>query len=268
MNESPKPSSDRTIRVRRSVANMMAESRPADRTPWSLVVAILLLLAGGWAGWHWRDAWFPRARAWVESFARPTAVEPAGPEAPADVPGDLAVEVLPPPPAPEPAVPEAGLPEAPALPDPVALPPDAPAAPPAGPVPAAPSAAAQAPADSPAALFNAALRDYQTFLGDKAAHADLLPSIENRARKAAKGFEQLLPVVSSPQQPQINEALSQCYRLISDCRRQNTSAARDLSAPATSGHAEFNRATVGPKRRPALPAAVPAPPASTPSPAP
>ncbi|MBR6021461.1 MAG: hypothetical protein IK066_03470, partial [Kiritimatiellae bacterium] len=119
-----------------------------------------------------------------------------------------------------------------------------------------------APTDSPAALFNAALRDYQTFLSDKAAHADLLPAIEDRARRAAKGFEQLLPVASAAQQPQINEALSQCYRLISDCRRQNTAAARSLAAPAASGHAGFNRSTVGPKRRPALP------PASAPSPAP
>lgn len=232
------------IRVSKSAAAVMAASRPKNTVSGSLVCAILVIVLGGAAAWHWRDSWLPRVRElWAKAAPEPPAAEePAGDgdweeEAPAE-----------PEPAPPPASAYPAPPPPPPPPPPVVLVDSA--------VPAAPEIASNP--ESPAALFNAALRDYRLFMEDKETRAGLLPSIEDRARRAAKGLEAAIADATGDRRVKLDAALAQCYRLISDCHRQDLRRPDEpnaLDAPARSSHAAFNRATVGPKRRAALPAA-------------
>ncbi len=133
------------------------------------------------------------------------------------------------------------------------------------PRPSPPSAAARpaAPAPRPgeawqepdylqaAKLFNQALEQYRQFLADKS-RTELLKPIEETAFQAAKKFEALKEL--APTNVPIGDHITQCYKLISDCRRQNLE-----SAPPENGDAP-GRGTVGPSRRPALPAYQPPPP--------
>lgn len=95
-------------------------------------------------------------------------------------------------------------------------------------------------------LFNRALAQYRAFLNNKT-QAHLLKEIEDNAFQAAKTFEAIKP--RAPEGVPIADHIAQCYRLISDCRRQNLE--RGAGAPATGG-AQGN--VVGPRHRPALPA--------------
>lgn len=96
-----------------------------------------------------------------------------------------------------------------------------------------------------ARLFNQALEQYQVFLADKS-RADLLKAIEDGAFEAAKKFESLKG--QAPESVPIGDHVTQCYKLISDCRRQHLEG-----GPAEPDN-DFDRGTAGPRRRPALPA--------------
>lgn len=96
-----------------------------------------------------------------------------------------------------------------------------------------------------AKLFNEALEQYKLFQSDKT-RMDLLTQIEESCFAAANTFEALRP--EAPEGVPLNNYITQCYRLISDCRRQN------LEAAAQSTQTPFQRGTAGPSRRPALPA--------------
>ncbi len=98
-----------------------------------------------------------------------------------------------------------------------------------------------------AKLFNQALQQYKQFLDDKS-QVDLLKSIEETAFQAAKKFEAIQSV--APTNVPVGDHISKCYRLISDCRRQNLEfgSAPENDSPGSRGK------VVGPNRRPALPA--------------
>lgn len=96
-----------------------------------------------------------------------------------------------------------------------------------------------------AQLFNSALEQYKVFLADKS-RTDLLKPIEESAFQAAKKFEALKGI--APTNVPVGEHISQCYKLISDCRRQT------LEVDASDARAPNSRGTVGPSHRPALPA--------------
>ena len=96
-----------------------------------------------------------------------------------------------------------------------------------------------------AKLFNQALEQYQIFLADKTRTERLKP-IEDAAFQAAKIFESLKG--QAPEGVPLNDHITQCYKLVSDCRRQHLEEAN--AEPA----APFARGTAGPSRRPALPA--------------
>ncbi len=102
-----------------------------------------------------------------------------------------------------------------------------------------------------AKLFNQALEQYRLFLADKT-RTELLKPIEEAAFQAAKKFEALKGL--APAGVPLNENIAQCYKLISDCRRQNLERAGSGTESGKSG-----RGTVGPHRRPALPPYQPPP---------
>ena len=136
-------------------------------------------------------------------------------------------------------------------------PPPAPAAaPPSAPRPDVPPHRPGQPWQHPdylqgAKLFNQALELYKLFLADKS-RAELLKPIEEGAFQAAKKFEALKG--QAPDDVPLSDHIGQCYKLISDCRRQH------LEGAATSEpDAPFDRGTAGPSRRPALPAYQPPP---------
>jgi hypothetical protein len=97
-----------------------------------------------------------------------------------------------------------------------------------------------------ARLFNQALEQYKFFLADKSRTERLKP-IEDAAFQAAKKFEALKGV--APTNVPLGDHITQCYKLISDCRRQNLEG-----ATATPDNGSFDRGTAGPSRRPPLPA--------------
>lgn len=100
-----------------------------------------------------------------------------------------------------------------------------------------------------ARLFNQALEQYRLFLADKS-RQELLETIEESAFQAAKKFESLQG--PAPTNVPLGDHISQCYRLVSDCRRLNLE-----SGSAGGGTDEATGArgkVVGPNRRPALPA--------------
>lgn len=74
--------------------------------------------------------------------------------------------------------------------------------------------------DKAATRFNQALGFYKRFMKEKDAQATLLPQIEDLAFDAAKSFEAVRSVAGGAV-PDIDAAINQCYRLISDCRRQS-----------------------------------------------
>ena len=103
-----------------------------------------------------------------------------------------------------------------------------------------------------AKLFNQALEQYKQFLADKS-HTELLAPIEDAAFQAAKKFEALKD--QAPEGVPLGDHITQCYKLISDCRRQDLEGGESES----NGGKPFERGTAGPSRRPALPAYQPAP---------
>ena len=103
-----------------------------------------------------------------------------------------------------------------------------------------------------ARLFNQALEQYKLFLADKS-RTELLPPIEEAAFQAAKKFEALKGL--APDGVPLGDHITQCYKLISDCRRQNLEG----GAPESDSGKPFDRGTTGPSRRPALPAYQPPP---------
>ena len=103
-----------------------------------------------------------------------------------------------------------------------------------------------------ARLFNQALAQYKLFLANKS-RTEFLKPIEDDAFQAAKKFEAIR--AAAPTNVPVGDHISQCYKLISDCRRQNLEgASSDADTPNARG-------TVGPSHRPALPAYQPPPPA-------
>lgn len=136
-----------------------------------------------------------------------------------------------------------------------AAPPPAAAAPKPPPRPATPPPRAGETWQDPdfvegARLFNQALAQYKLFLANKS-RTELLKPIEEDAFQAAKKFEAIR--AAAPTNVPVGDHISQCYKLIADCRRQNLEGASpDAAKPNDHG-------TVGPSRRPALPAYQPPP---------
>lgn len=83
-----------------------------------------------------------------------------------------------------------------------------------------------------ARTFNRAVAKYREFLGDKAGKQALLKEIEDDAFAAAKKFESLKP--SAPAGIPLQDHITQCYKLISDCRRQQLES--PSSRPDASGN--------------------------------
>ena len=100
-----------------------------------------------------------------------------------------------------------------------------------------------------ARLFNQALEQYQRFLADKS-RLELLKPIEDTAFQAAKKFESLQGL--APTNVPLADNISQCYRLISDCRRQHLESG--TAGDAADAEPGARGKVVGPNRRPALPA--------------
>lgn len=96
-----------------------------------------------------------------------------------------------------------------------------------------------------ARLFNQALAQYKLFLANKS-RTELLKPIEEDAFQAAKKFESLKG--QAPDDVPLADHITQCYKLISDCRRQH------LEGASAEPDRPFDRSTTGPSRRPALPA--------------
>jgi hypothetical protein len=101
-----------------------------------------------------------------------------------------------------------------------------------------------------ARLFNQALAQYKLFLANKS-RTELLKPIEEDAFLAAKKFESLKG--QAPDDVPLGDHITQCYKLVSDCRRLNLEGAHSGPEPP------FDRSTTGPSRRPALPAYQPPP---------
>ncbi len=139
---------------------------------------------------------------------------------------------------------------APATPAPQSPPPLPPAPRPAAPPPRPGEAWQDSDYLQGAKLFNQALEQYKLFMADKS-RLELLKPIEDTAFQAAKKFEALKEL--APTNVPIDDHVTQCYKLISDCRRQQLESASPESDDAS------GRRTVGPSHRPALPAYQPPP---------
>ena len=86
-----------------------------------------------------------------------------------------------------------------------------------------------------ARAYNRAVAKYKEFLADKANKQALLKEIEDEAFAAAKKFESLKD--SAPAGIPLQEHITQCYKLISDCRRQQLgSPAQQSTGPASRAH--------------------------------
>lgn len=83
-----------------------------------------------------------------------------------------------------------------------------------------------------ARTFNRAVAKYKEFLSDKSGKQALLKEIEDDAFVAAKKFESLKP--SAPPGIPLQDHITQCYKLISDCRRQQL---EHPSTPVSTGRA-------------------------------
>lgn len=85
-----------------------------------------------------------------------------------------------------------------------------------------------------ARTFNRAVAKYREFLGDKAGKQALLKEIEDDAFAAAKKFESLKP--SAPAGIPLQDHITQCYKLISDCRRQQLESPSRPDGNGNKGH--------------------------------
>lgn len=85
-----------------------------------------------------------------------------------------------------------------------------------------------------ARTFNRAVAKYREFLGDKAGRQALLKEIEDDAFAAAKKFESLKP--SAPAGIPLQDHITQCYKLISDCRRQQLESPSRPDPSGNKGH--------------------------------
>ena len=85
-----------------------------------------------------------------------------------------------------------------------------------------------------ARAFNRAVAKYKEFLADKVGRQALLKEIENDAFAAAKKFESLKP--SAPAGIPLQDHITQCYKLISDCRRQQLESPVQPRGPASRAH--------------------------------
>lgn len=85
-----------------------------------------------------------------------------------------------------------------------------------------------------ARTFNRAIAKYREFLGDKAGKQALLKEIEDDAFAAAKKFESLKP--SAPAGIPLQDHITQCYKLISDCRRQQLESPSRPDGSGNKGH--------------------------------
>lgn len=84
-----------------------------------------------------------------------------------------------------------------------------------------------------ARAYNRAVAKYKEFLADKSGRQALLKEIEDDAFAAAKKFESLK--ASAPAGIPLQDHITQCYKLISDCRRQQLeSPVRPAGASARS----------------------------------
>ena len=244
--ESPAPPSrSGAIRITAAQAQTLAagpNKRRASLLRSLLSLAVLALLAAGL--YAARDLWLPAAQSALgfvrERLDAPVLPPPEIPETPLDAPAPSA-----------PAAPE--VPSVPSVPPPPESPelPEPPASLPAN---SAPAPAPRSPEFQAAArLFNQALADFRTFTSDPS-RTDLLSAIEDRATQAAHALEALPP--SAAPGENIPALVSQCYRLVSDARSRHLLApSSSPSSDSTSGASKIK--TVGPRRRPALPAYTP-----------
>lgn len=86
-----------------------------------------------------------------------------------------------------------------------------------------------------ARAYNRAVAKYKEFFSDKANKQALLKEIEDEAFAAAKKFESLKD--SAPAGIPLQDHITQCYKLISDCRRQQLgSPAQQSTGPASRAH--------------------------------
>ena len=85
-----------------------------------------------------------------------------------------------------------------------------------------------------ARAYNRAVAKYKEFLADKTGKQALLKEIENDAFAAAKKFEALKP--SAPAGIPLQDHITQCYKLISDCRRQQLESPVQPVGPASRAH--------------------------------
>ena len=83
-----------------------------------------------------------------------------------------------------------------------------------------------------ARAYNRAVAKYKEFLSDKANKQALLKEIEDEAYAAAKKFESLKG--SAPAGIPLQDHITQCYKLISDCRRQQLGSPSQQPAGSTS----------------------------------
>lgn len=237
-------SSRRKIRLTRAEAHALRLAAPRKRGIAFGTVALLLAVALGAVLWYFRDFWIPY---WIPEKELSS---PAAATVPIETPSAVSASVEAPKPVASP-VPTATVPETPESLGPSPAGETAPAGETSAPVPTRlvappppePGGAWQEPDYLEGAkLFNQALAQYQLFLADKT-RTELLKPIEEAAFQAAKKFEALKG--QAPAGVPLNENIAQCYKLISDCRRQNLERAGSGT--------ESGRRTVGPHRRPALP---------------
>ncbi len=86
-----------------------------------------------------------------------------------------------------------------------------------------------------ARAYNRAVAKYKEFLAGKANKQSLLKEIEDDAYAAAKKFESLKG--SAPAGIPLEDHITQCYKLISDCRRQQLGTpARQVPGPSSRAH--------------------------------
>lgn len=253
------PPGRKKIRLSRAEAHALGLAAPRKKGLAFGSVALLLAAALGLVLWHFRDFWLPdwlpqeipAPSASVSNEEAPRAAEspevsrPSPANAPAPVPiGDSTA------PSQTPLAEirrQAPAGDAAAVDDGAVLASERQVAPPPGPGKTWPKPGYL----EGAQLFNQALEQYRLFLADKT-RTELLKPIEEAAFQAAKKFEALKG--QAPEGVALNENITQCYKLISDCRRQNLEGAGTASAGGNSG-----RGTVGPHRRPPLPPYQPPP---------
>ncbi len=96
-----------------------------------------------------------------------------------------------------------------------------------------------------ARLFNDALAKYKQYTKDKQ-NPEILPVVEQQCRQAVKAFEACR--ASAPPEVNIAELISQCYRLISDCRQSTLVAGAHSRAEREAPAASATTPPPGPPR--------------------